>query len=49
MFTKLHNDKFYNLNNSVLITLFSFHTALSLYRAVNTFRLSFKIQSVSAV
>ena len=49
MFTKLHNDKFYNLNDSVLIILFSFHTAASPYRAVNTLRLSFKNQSVSAV
>jgi len=42
VFTKLHNDKFYNLNESGLIILFSFNIASSPYRAVNTLGLGLK-------
>jgi len=49
VFTKLHNDKFYNLNESGLITLFSFYIALSPYRAVNKLPLCYTNQSVNVV
>jgi len=48
VFTKLHNDKFYILNGSLLITLFSFYIASSPNRAVSSLRLGYKKQSVNA-
>jgi len=47
--TKLHYDKFYILNDSVPIILFSQYIAFSPYRAVNCLRLCYKNQSVNVV
>jgi len=49
VFTKLLNDKFYTLNESVLIILFNSFIAFLPYRAVNLLRLSYKNQSGNAV
>ena len=49
MFTKLLYDKFYILNNSVLIVVFSFYIASSPYRAVSSLRLGYTNQSVNVV
>ena len=49
MFIKLRNDKFYTLNESELITLFSFYIPFGPYRAVNTLHLGYTNQSVNVV
>ena len=49
MFTKLLYDKFYILNDSVLIAVFSFYIASRPYRAVSSLRLGYKNQSVNVV
>jgi len=49
VFTKLHNDKFYTLNKSVAIILFSFYIAFSPYHTVNTLHIGYKNQSVNSV
>jgi hypothetical protein len=49
VFTKLNNDKFYILNKSVLIILFSFYFAFIPYCAVNLLRRGYKNQSVNAL
>jgi len=47
VFTKLHNDMFYILNESVPIILFSFYIASSPYCTVSSVRLIYKKQSVN--
>jgi len=49
VFTKLLNDKFCILNDSVLIAVFSFYIASSPYRAVSSLRLDYTNQSVNVV
>ena len=49
MFTKLLNDKFCILNDSVLIVVFSFCIASSPYRAVSSIRLGYTNQYVIIV
>jgi hypothetical protein len=49
VFKKLYEDDFYNFDESVLITPFSFDITFSPYRAVNTLRFSYTNQSVNVV